>query len=80
MTEIPSPDIALRVMVGGDNSLIGLLFRSMLRCGALDGKFIIATDDIGRIVGVSVWFGPGCSLFASSVNAMLCWIEIFSLI
>lgn len=68
MTEMRLPDIALRVMVGGDNTLIDPLFRSMLRGAAIGGKFIIATDGTGRIVGVSIWFGPGYSLFASSVG------------
>lgn len=66
-------------MVGGDDSLLDPLFRAMIRCGALEGKLIIATDDAERAIGVSVWFGPGHTIFATSVqfraHAIFNWLN-----
>lgn len=74
-----SLDVSLQVMIGGDNSLVEPLFRSMLRCAALDGIFIIATNKAEQIVGVSIWFGPGSILFGTLVGLplLLCMLFIF---
>jgi hypothetical protein len=60
-------DIALNVLTGGDDSLLDPLCRNMIRAGALEGALYFATEntdgdiaqDMSRLVGVTVWFGPG---------------------
>jgi hypothetical protein len=67
-------------MTGGDDNLIDPLFRNMIRAGALGGTLHLAmestdgdiSEDTSRLVGVSVWFGPGRMLNSRYVPLSQC--------
>ena len=41
------------------------MIRAMLRAGALEGEYYIATDDAGTFVGYTMWMPPGRDLFGT---------------
>lgn len=48
------------VMTGGNKSLVGPLFRAMIRACELAGRVYIATvADTGAVAGLALWFAPG---------------------
>jgi hypothetical protein len=55
-------------MTGGNKSLVGPLFRAMIRACQLAGRVYIATViDTGSIAGLALWFPPGKVLWQKSV-------------
>ena len=52
-------------MVGGNDDLLPLQFRSIARAGGLEGETHVVTNEANEIVSYAIWFPPGTDLFAS---------------
>ena len=64
----PFPAVSARAMVGGNDDLLPLQFRSIARAGGLEGQIHVVTNEANEIVSYAIWFPPGTDLFAS-------WVE-----
>ncbi|KAG2750436.1 hypothetical protein P692DRAFT_20831936 [Suillus brevipes Sb2] len=67
---INSPSVD--VMTGGNKSLVGPLFRAMIRACQLAGRVYTATViDTGAIAGLALWFPPGTALWQNDAQRNL---------
>ncbi|KAF9522773.1 hypothetical protein CPB83DRAFT_88420 [Crepidotus variabilis] len=56
---------AERVMLGGNEALGYLQFRSMIRASLLDGEVYVLENDAKDLVAFSIWFPPGKVLYGT---------------
>jgi ribosomal protein S18 acetylase RimI-like enzyme len=67
---VDSPSVV--AMTGGNKSLVGPLFRAMIRACQLAGRVYIATViDTGSIAGLALWFPPGKVLWQNDAQRNL---------
>lgn len=73
-------DVSLKTMTSGNDDLEPLLFRSMLKAGALEGTIYVVTAEDGAddIYSIGVWFGPGQKMFSSQAQLAGGWNEFFA--
>jgi len=60
--------VSARAMVGGNDDLLPLQFRSIARAAGLEGETHVVTNEANEIVSYAIWFPPGTDLFASWVD------------
>jgi len=76
-------DVAFHALTGGDKNIQDPLFRSDIRAGALEGSLYFALDntnseDAPRLAGLSIWFGPGRTLYCSEAQKNLGFYDFIS--
>ncbi|KAJ8517111.1 hypothetical protein ONZ45_g5659 [Pleurotus djamor] len=68
-----SGDLSVASMTGGNDDLVPLMFRAMLRGINLSGTLYTVCDEAGEIRSVGGWFRPGVRLFDSEEQRALGW-------
>lgn len=68
----PSGDPLVDFISGGDDSLVPQKFEADVREAAVGGEIHVASigPEVGDIVGVAIWYGPGQELMATYVMMM----------
>ncbi|EFI28762.1 hypothetical protein CC1G_13788 [Coprinopsis cinerea okayama7 len=69
--DLMKEDRSVLSLLGGDLSLVSYMIGAMLRAGALEGEYYVATDEAGKLVGYTMWMPPGKQLFESEAQRNL---------
>ncbi|KAF9557473.1 hypothetical protein CPC08DRAFT_710370 [Agrocybe pediades] len=69
---------AVPAMVGGNDELRDLLFRSMVRAGGLEGDLKVVEDEEGNIFSIALWFRPGVNMWGTEEQRRLGYNEFMA--